>query len=143
MSFNNVYVRTVQPGELMTHGASAKAWDEVDFSIDGRSNRKGEISWTISDPSKVYGFAYWWVARLTGDIVLSTAPGAPSTHWEQLYFPLSDPIEAKKGDGVTLSLRSKSSEEAGTHLAWTAIHSNAKGVALRRQAHDLDKGFLP
>ena len=50
---------------------------------------------------------------------------------------------AKVGDEVRLTLRSKSSEEGGTHLAWTAIHSDAKGRAIARLVHDLDKGYLP
>jgi protein arginine N-methyltransferase 1 len=53
------------------------------------------------------------------------------------------PIEAKSRDHVAVELRSSSSEEAGTHLAWAAIHKNAQGTVLKRQAHDLDKGYLP
>lgn len=143
MSFNNVYVRTLQPGELLRNGADAKAWDEVDFASDSRSHRKGEVSWKIADPQTVYGFSYWWTAQLVPKVTLSTAPGAPPTHWEQLYFPLQEPIAVKKGERVSLSLRSKSSEEGGTHLAWTAVHLNAGGSLLRRHAHDLDKGYLP
>jgi protein arginine N-methyltransferase 1 len=56
---------------------------------------------------------------------------------------LSKPIEAKSREWVGVELRSNSSEEAGTHLAWTAIHRNGQGAVLTRQAHDLDKGYLP
>jgi protein arginine N-methyltransferase 1 len=143
MSFNNVYVRSLQPGELLRSGAAAKAWDEVDFSTDSRSNRKGEIAWKLAEPQTIYGFAYWWVAQLVPKITLSTAPDAPSTHWEQLYFPLMEPIVAKKGETVSLSLRSKSSEQGGTHLGWTGVHLSTGGSLLRRHAHDLDKGYLP
>lgn len=143
MSLNNVYVRTLQARELLSDGASATAWDDVDFSKSDRSNRKGDVMWKLSAPQTIYGFAYWWVAQLAPRILLSTAPGAPATHWEQLYFPLLDPITCKSGETVSLSLRSKSSEEGGTHLAWTAVHAAANGAVLRRQAHDLDKGYLP
>lgn len=143
LSLNNVYVRTLPLSELLNNGASAKVWDEVDFTTDSRANRKGEVTWKMSEVTTVYGFAYWWEAQLTASVSLSTAPGAPATHWEQLYFPLLEPISAKKGETILLSLRSKSSEESGTHLSWTAVHSSSSGQTLRRFAHDLDKGYLP
>src|SRR5690606_15453986 len=108
-----------------------------------RAKRRGEAEWRLAKPATVYGFAVWWTAELRPGISLSTGPSAPRTHWEQLYFPLSMPIEAKARDLVGAELRSSSSEEAGTHLAWTAIHRNAQGDVLKRQAHDLNKGYLP
>jgi protein arginine N-methyltransferase 1 len=143
MSLNNVYVRTLAPEELLDGGRSARVWDEVDFAKAGRSARKGEAAWKLSAAATVYGFAYWWIAELVPGVTLSTAPGAPRTHWEQLYFPLLAPIAAKKGETVTVSLRSRSSEAAGTHLAWTAVHFGRDGKSLARQAMDLDKGWLP
>ena len=34
-------------------------------------------------------------------------------------------------------------EEAGTHLAWTAVHFDRDGASKARQAMDLDKGWIP
>ena len=72
-----------------------------------------------------------------------TGPSAPRTHWEQLYFPLLAPVAVKAAESLTLSLRSASSEAAGTHLAWTAVHFDKNGKSTGRQALDLNKGFLP
>ncbi len=91
----------------------------------------------------IYGFAYWWTAELVPSVSLSTCPSAPRTHWEQLYFPLLTPMAVKAAESVVLSLRSTSSEAAGTHLAWTAVHFGKDGKSLSRQALDLNKGFLP
>jgi protein arginine N-methyltransferase 1 len=143
MSLNNIYVRTLEPGELLAAGRSAKVWDVVALGSDKRASRKGAASWMMTSPVAVYGFACWWVAELVPGISLSTAPDAPRTHWEQLYFPLLEPIAGKAGETITLLLRSRSSEAAGTHLAWTAIHADRKGKTLSRQALDLDKGWLP
>lgn len=142
MSLNNIYVRTLQPDELLDAARSAKTWDTVDFSRHNSSSRKGEVAWKLSEPVTVYGFATWWTAELARDVVLSTAPGAPATHWEQLYFPLLSPIAARTGDTVGVSLRSRTSMEEGTHVAWTATHTDRKGRTAR-QALNLDKGFLP
>lgn len=141
MSLNNVYVRAMAPGDLLDpHG---KAWDEVDLTREAKSSRKGEATWTVDAPAEVFGFAGWWCAVLAPGVELSTAPDAPRTHWEQLYYPLLEPLRLAAGERLTASLRSRSSEEAGTHLAWTATHWDARNKQLARHSMDLDKGYLP
>jgi hypothetical protein len=143
MSLNNAYVRTLAPSELLDGGAASKIWDTVDLAAKAKSARQGEVTWKLAAATHIFGFAYWWVADLGGGIELSTAPNAPRTHWEQLYYPLLEPLKIQRNHSVTLSLRSRSSETAGTHLAWTAVQFDASGRSLQRQALDLDKGFLP
>jgi type I protein arginine methyltransferase len=143
MSLNNAYVRTLANSELLDSGKSSAVWDKVDLTRDAKSTRKGEALWKVAKPQTVYGFACWWTAGLTPGPTLSTAPGAPRTHWEQLYFPLLDPIALKAGETIAVVLKSRSSEEAGTHLAWTATHLDGRGKQLVRQVLDLDKGYLP
>lgn len=139
MSLNNIYVRTLQPNELL----GAQVWDKIAFGTDARSARKGDVSWKLAEAATVYGFAVWWEAELVPGVTLSTAPGAPRTHWEQLYFPLLAPIAVKKGESVGVNLRSRTSADAGTHVAWIATHRDAKGRETTRQALNLDKGYLP
>jgi len=139
MSFNNIYVRSLKPAELLP----AEAWDEIQLGSDSRSTRKGEASWKPAGAVTIFGFATWWTAELVPGIELSTAPSAPRTHWEQLYFPLAAPISVKKGEAVGVSLRSRTSLEGGTHVAWTAMHRDAKGREIARQSLNLDKGYLP
>ena len=143
MSLNNIYVRTIKPADLLEGGKSAKRWDEIDFSVLNRTTRKGEARWKLNGAATIHGFATWWVAELVPGVSLSTAPDAPRTHWEQLYFPLLAPIEGKKGETVGVSLKSKTSPEAGTHVAWVAMHRDAKGRETSRQSLNLDKGYLP
>lgn len=143
MSFNNAYVRSFAADELLGGGAAAKVWDTVTLGSDTKAARKGEVSWKVEAPVTVYGFAYWWEADLVEGVTLSTAPTSPRTHWEQLYFPIERPIALEAGESVLASLRSQSSEEAGTHLAWTAVHFGQDGASKGRQAMDLDKGWIP
>lgn len=142
LSHNNVYVRTLRAQELLDGGRAARKWDDVDLTRQAASARKGEMTWTFTAGCSVHGFAYWWEANLAGEVTLSTSPIVPPTHWEQLYFPLPKTIDAKRGESVLLSLRSRSSHDAGTHLAWTAIHRDTQGNVLSRQAQDLDKGWV-
>jgi protein arginine N-methyltransferase 1 len=139
MSLNNIYVRTLDSSELL----EAKAWDSIVFGSDARSARKGDVSWTFNGDTTVYGFALWWTAELVPGVDLSTAPNAPRTHWEQLYFPLLEPIAAKRGDKVGVALKSRTTQEGGTHVAWTATQRDPKGRETARQTLNLDKGFLP
>jgi protein arginine N-methyltransferase 1 len=143
MSLNNIYVRTLAAKELLDSGSNALKWDTVDLGKDDRATRKGDASWKLKAPATIYGFATWWTAELTQGVTLSTAPDAPRTHWEQLYFPMLSPLEAKAGDTIAVALRSRTSAEAGTHVAWTAMLRDGKGREVARQALNLDKGFLP
>lgn len=145
MSRNNVYVRKLLPDDLLDAGASAVAWDVVDFASarHNASNRKGEGAWPLTTEHTVFGFGVWWVADLVEGVTLSTAPDAPGTHWEQLYFPLLTPVSCKPGDTLKVALRSRSSEAEGTHLAWKATRLDRGGRVSERQSLDLDKGYLP
>lgn len=143
MSLNNVYVRTLGRDDLLDQGAAAKVWDEVTLGTDKRGARKGEASWTLDRAQTIYGFAYWWEAELIPGVVLSTAPDAPRTHWEQLYFPMLKPMPIAEGEALLVTLRSKSSEDEGTHLGWTAVHFDRDGASKTRQAMNLDKGWIP
>jgi len=143
MSLNNIYVRSFDAGELMPGTALGAMWDEIDMTRNARATRKGEARWTLAAPVTVHGFALWWEADLVPGITLSTAPGAPRTHWEQLYCPLAEPISGRAGERLGLLVRSRSSEVTGTHIAWTATLHDARGRERSRQALDLDKGWLP
>lgn len=143
MSQHNIYVRTLRGADLLGGTAGAVCWDTVELGRDGRSTRAGEARWSLSAPTVIHGFALWWTASLAADVSLSTAPNAPPTHWEQLYLPLLTPITAAPGDSVAVHVRSKSSYEGGTHLAWTATLTDDRGRQKLRQAMDLDKGWLP
>jgi len=139
MSLNNIYVRTLKSNELL----EAKVWDSVVFGDDRRSKRQGEARWKLTAPTTVYGFAVWWKAELVPGVDLSTAPDAPRTHWEQLYFPLLEPLAGKTRDEITVSIRTRTSQAAGTDVAWSATHRDANGRETSRQQLDLGKGYLP
>ncbi len=143
MSLNNAYVRALEPAELLDGGRTAVMWDRLNFAAENRTSRKGEARWRPNSAVTMHGFALWWTAELAPGIALSTAPDAPRTHWEQLYLPLLEPIALAPTEEIAVTMRSRSSPEAGTHLAWTAVVLGANGKQRHRQALDLDKGYLP
>jgi len=143
MSLNNAYVRTFPRSELLDGGRTAVTWDRLDFRVRNRFARKGTAEWKIRESVTVHGLAVWWSAELVAGIVLSTSPLAPPTHWEQLFLPALEPIILNAGETLVASLRSHSSEEGGTDLAWGFRVKTAKGKQRLAQDLSLEKGFLP
>ena len=143
MSLNNIYVRSFSPSDLLEDGKSAAQWDEVRF--DGRANpsRRGEARWTATKPTTVYGLALWWTAELVPGISLGTGPLDKKTHWEQLYLPALEPIRLAPGESLRAGIKSVSSPETGTDVAWSLAVLTSKGTERLRQRLDLAKGFLP
>ena len=142
MSLNNIYVRASQPAELLDKGSERR--------------RVGRDRFFDREPCKPPRRCELANRQARDDLRLCDVVGgragpgrdaldrarAPATHWEQLYFPLLSPLEVKPGETVAIDLRSRTSPDAGTHVAWTATQRNAKGRELSRQALNLDKGFL-
>ena len=143
LSLNNIYVRWLDPHDLLDGGEAARAWDKVTFDRRNKTTRAGEASWRLPRTTAIYGLALWWSAELVPGVELSTGPGAPRTHWEQLYLPVSEPIEVAAGHTLGVRLRSTTSFEKGTNVTWTLAVSDASGREVQRQAMDLEKGYLP
>jgi protein arginine N-methyltransferase 1 len=143
MSLNNIYVRTFAPADLLENAAAARCWDSLAFDRRNKTTRTGEASWRLGKQTDICGLALWWRAELVDGVTLSTGPLDPRTHWEQLYLPALEPIAAKAGHTLTARLRSTTSYERGTNVAWTLTLRDASGRDVLRQALDLEKGFLP
>jgi protein arginine N-methyltransferase 1 len=143
MSLNNVYIRTLRPDELLGGGAGAQRWDRIDFYEKNRVARKGTLRWTLDRDVTLHGLAVWWTAELVPGVSLTTSPLSAATHWEQLFFPSAEAIDAAAGETLVAEIRSRSTEEAGTDLAWTLAVLGAGGRERTRQAMSLSKGFIP
>lgn len=142
MSLNNAYVRTLRPDELLE--PAGQVFDVVELgAVNTKGRRKGDAVFACEAPVTVYGLAYWWEADLGPGQVLSTAPGAGVSHWEQLYFPQTAPLDIAAGECVRATIASRSSFEEGTHLAWETARLADDGRVLERRKMDLDRGYLP
>ena len=143
MSLNNIYVRWLEPADLLDGGAAAKAWDQVRFDRKNKTTRTGEVEWKATRAATIYGLALWWVADLAEGVRLSTGPLDPRTHWEQLYLPALEPIAIAPGETLRARLKSTTSFETGTNVTWALSVADGKGRERIRQSMDLEKGFLP
>jgi protein arginine N-methyltransferase 1 len=144
MSLNNVYIRSVPASELLDKGRAGVVWDKVDFTVANRLTRRATPRWAFDREATVYGLAIWWSAVLTPSVSLTTSPLAAPTHWEQLYFPVLEPLDVSKGGQLVAEIRTKSSEEGGTDISWSLAALDGRGKQQGpRQALSLTKGFLP
>jgi type I protein arginine methyltransferase len=143
MTLNNIYVRTFAAGDLLDEAQAAQVWDELSFLRHNKTTRSGEASWTLGRRTVVHGLALWWTADLANGIALATGPLDPRTHWEQLYLPVLEPVIVDAGHMLTARLRSTTSFERGTNVAWTITVRDTAGRQLSHQSLDLEKGFLP
>jgi protein arginine N-methyltransferase 1 len=143
MSLNNVYIRSHLAADLLDGGLAAQCWDRLDFRERNRLARRGDMRWTCRTPVTIHGLCVWWTAELVPGVSLTTCPLGPPTHWEQLFFPALEPLEAAAGETLIAEVRTRSSEEGGTDLSWSFAVESSRGRQRARQALSLDKGFLP
>ena len=92
----------------------------------------------------IYGLALWWSAELADGIALSTGP-LDAAHALGAALPAGARAASRSRPGQTLAarLRSTTSYERGTNVAWTLTVKDASGREVQRQSLDLEKGFLP
>ncbi len=135
-SVNNMYVKTVSPKELLP----MKQWDSIDLKRgDTKSVRSGEVQWTATKAETIYGLCLSWECTLHKDIVLSTSPAEPLTHWQQIYLPVAKPVALKAGDALHCTIFSDSRPSVKINVAWTITHLRA-GKILETQKHDMRDG---
>ncbi|MFT5432158.1 MAG: protein arginine N-methyltransferase 1 [Myxococcota bacterium] len=59
--------------------------------------QSGTLEFVIQRDAIFYGFAGWFDAQLSPSVNLGTGPWAPTTHWQQTYFPL-EPRKVFEGE---------------------------------------------
>ena len=144
MSLNSLYVRGFTPADLLAQPTAIQCWDEVFFNT-GENNvsiRRHTVRWTLDSAQVIYGFAVWWHSELAPGVELTTAPHAPATHWEQLYFPVLRPLHLPAGGQLELTLHSDSRYQVGSHLYWQTSAYSAGGELLDSFEQDIDRGTL-
>ncbi len=142
VTLNNMYVKTVLPGDLLGGGHEARMWDSLKASAPGSSRRSGRGAWQLTAPQTVYGFALHWDAILVPEVVLSTNPLNETTHWEQIFLPLARPLELQAGESLHLEVKSDTRYEIGVRVEWTAERCSAAGDVLETIAMDMRDGWI-
>lgn len=143
VSLHNAYVRSIGPGDLLA--GAAQTWDEIDFRAGGGSVRRATVEWKLARATPLFGFALWWECELVADaprVRLSTAPGAPRTHWEQIWLPPLGPVEARGGETLRLALECDSRPQVKINLVWRTTLLDRAGEVRVETRQDMRKGSL-
>jgi len=121
-SYQACFQLPIKSEHLLSESA-AICFDSIDFYAKNEYSRPSKkVLWKVSKKrASVYGLCLWWTAELVPGILLSTAPTLPTTHWEQVYLPLRQPIELVKGDKLSATITATwNPKVAGTELTWHA-----------------------
>ena len=145
IAMNNAYVRTFAAADLLDEGRSAQPWDALDFRERTGAVRRAAVEWPLARPVRLYGFAIWWECELLAgvpELLLSTAPDAPRTHWEQVWLPPLAPLEAEAGDTLRLELTCDVRPSVKIDVKWKTTLRDRKGRARATTAQDMKRGYL-
>ncbi len=148
VSLHNAYVRSIEPADLLAGGDATRTWDEIDLRKRESSIRRASIEWKLARPTHLFGFALWWECELiegAPDLVLSTAPDAPRTHWEQIWLPPaheSGPLQAAAGETLRLELACDARPAVKINVKWKTTLLDRGGRPRAAAVQDMRKGQL-
>jgi type I protein arginine methyltransferase len=74
-----------------------------------------------------HGLAGWFHAIFPEGIILNTSSEQPWTEWCQTFFPISEPIQVRKGDEIMVRLTAEADNEI-VHFIWEIDFINLQGT---------------
>lgn len=121
----NLYHTLVSPDSLIAPAQSLGAIvtrDGVHDPFDA------DLRFEVSSARTLHGFVGWFDAELGDDLTLTTAPDAPPTVWQQIYFPLPAAVSVDAGDTIAVSYRMSRSRVGLTiAFSWATSVSHGPG----------------
>lgn len=142
MSFDNLYVRRIEPAHLLPVAEAARLWDTIEFGAEVSGRRSGNARWEIDEATGIHGFAMWWRCELVPEVSLTTSPFSTPTHWDQVYAPVAQPVRVQAGDSLEIAIESETGGgESGIGMCWT-VRRLRGGRELTREQHDIGRGHL-
>lgn len=75
---------------------------DFDFTKDQTAPAEKFFNLDPKSDGTAHGIAFWFDLYLSPEVSLSTSPEAPTTHWHQAVYILSNPLELKQDETVRL-----------------------------------------
>lgn len=139
----------VHPGQLLGQATVLKEYDLATVTIEEIvAPMKSEFEMTMARPGPVSGWVGFFDTAFKGspqnptqqEVWLSTAPDATgATHWGQMTFQVSPPIEAAAGDKIscTLEMHRRQENQRLMSIAMTAkLTGGLQGPTDEHKARD-------
>lgn len=73
---------------------------DLDLRKVSAGDCSGQVDCEIHRAGSLHGMAGWFRARLSPGVELGNGPADPETHWEQVFFPVRQPIAVLPQDRV-------------------------------------------
>ena len=106
--------------------APAHVWWDLDLMHDDLSDnqfRNGiPVQWEIQAARRVHGVAAYFEADIDDDIMLSTSPDAPLTHWQHTFLSFPRALQMLQGDLLDVKIGFSTGRGAATYpmsVIWT------------------------
>jgi len=110
MTINNSYIESIDPGGFL---ASPLSINYIDFyKADGETPLNSSVSFEVKRAGTLHGLVGWFEAQLSKNILLSTAPHAPITHWKNTFFPIEKPLTVSEANTIELNIRAAPRENS-------------------------------
>lgn len=118
--------------------AVKKRFDFATVTIESLHNIEIPFDFEITRPCLIHGIAGWFDAIFQGtdaEVVLSTAPWCPGTHWYQIRFALETPIAANAGQHIEGTL---TMEANNLQSYFIKLHLKLNGTDIFQEAPCID-----
>jgi histone-arginine methyltransferase CARM1 len=106
--FSQPVLEAYNPSCHVADKTSLIIFDYYSISLSDLTDFSSELSFTINRPCFVHGLACWFDTIFDGtssQIVLSTSPRSPVTHWFQVRFFFEKPMEVNKNQKIIGKVR--------------------------------------
>lgn len=102
ITINNSYIESVDPGGFL---ASPLTLNNIDlYKADGKTDLNSFVSFNVKRAGILHGLVGWFEAQLSKNILLSTAPYATTTHWENTFFPIEKPVTVSEANTIEVNM---------------------------------------
>lgn len=99
---NTMFKTYLKPDRLLV---PPQQWAILDYTTIESPNLAGEPAWKIERAGTAHGLLLWFDAVLVEGVGFSNAPGEPKLTYNQMFFPLQEPVALEPGDAVSVRLR--------------------------------------
>lgn len=116
ITINHLYVDIgpVNPKGYLSTPLSIK---KIDFyKAEGEIHLDSTVSFEAKRPGTLHGLVGWFEAQLSKNIILSTAPDKPATHWKNAFFPIEKPVAVLEADTIEVNIRAI---PRGKNIIWS------------------------
>ena len=77
----------------------------IDLVETNETSINEKIAFEFSKDGILHGFAGWFQALLTDEVLIDTSPLSAKTHWRQAFFPLEGTVCVKKGNYIIIDMK--------------------------------------